>query len=181
MQNTVTELPEIIDQHAFNLERWEELCANESLAALDYRIETDELGQLIMSPPPAPEHGEYQSEIAFFLRLHANGQGHVITECPISTTAGVKASDVAWISVARREEQRGAKAFTTAPEICVEVLSPSNTRNEIEEKKSLYFESGALEVIICGLDGRIDFFLTDSPETPLKSNLCPEFPERIEL
>jgi hypothetical protein len=30
-----------------------------------------------------------------------------------------------------------------APEICVEIISPSNTESEIQEKQALYFEAGA--------------------------------------
>jgi Uma2 family endonuclease len=182
MASTLSELPVIpLDQHAFNLKRWEEICADETLAAFEFRIETDEFGQTIMSPPPTPEHGEEQSEISHLIRIHAKFPGRTITECPVSTSGGVKAADVAWISMERREAQRGQKAFTTAPEICVEVLSPSNTRNEIEEKKSLYFESGAEEVWICGLDGTIDFFLAGAPDVPAKSDICPDCPLKVVL
>ena len=33
-------------------------------------------------------------------------------------------------------------ALERAPEICVEVLSPSNSKPEMEEKRALYFEAG---------------------------------------
>ena len=106
--------------------------------------------------------------------------GKVITECPISTSAGVKVADVSWISRERRQAQKGQKLFILAPEICVEVLSPSNTRAEIDEKRRLYFEAGAEEVWICGLDGTMRFFLRPSPDDLAVSALCPGFPERIE-
>ena len=47
--------------------------------------------------------------------------------------------------------------LTSAPEICVEILSPSNTQPEINEKRALYFDAGATEVWICNLNGSMSF------------------------
>src|SRR5215471_9141901 len=108
------------DQTSFNLAVWQRVLADSSLARVPHRIETDRYGQIVMSPPPAPEHGEAQFGIGE--RLHRLlPTGHVITECPVSTSEGVKLVDVAWISKARRKAQRGRICFTKAPEICVEV------------------------------------------------------------
>ena len=68
--------------------------------------------------------------------------------------------------------------LTRAPEICVEVISPSNTASEIEEKKQLYFEAGAKEVWLCDDDGTMRFFLPGSLVPA--SLLCPDFPVRID-
>ena len=76
------ELMDCEDQTAFNLAVWEKVLADSSLAALPYRIETDRFGQIVMSPPPAPEHGEGQFGVGE--RLHQLlPAGHVITECPV--------------------------------------------------------------------------------------------------
>jgi len=179
MATAAPELPRITDQTAFNLRRWDELAADPTLAAFDGRFETDTFGHVIMHFPPSPEHGESQFSLGSLLRQHLRS-GHVITECPVSTRDGVKVADVAWISRERREAQRGQKVFTLAPEICVEVLSPSNTREEIDTKKRLYFASGAEEVWICGLDGTLRFFLRAEPEEWAVSGLCPAFPRRLE-
>lgn len=67
-----------------------------------------------------------------------------------------------------------------APEICVEVLSPSNKRGEIEEKRRLYFEAGAREVWICERSGQIRFFLKAAPAKDAgRSALCPDMPVKI--
>src|ERR1700730_7621442 len=111
------ELPPHKTQRAFNLRRLAELLADRELAKVEGRIETDRHGHIIMSPPPAPSHGSFQSEIAYLLRSLL-GEGRVLTECPISTADGVKAADVAWASPVRMRELGSQVAFPRAPEIC---------------------------------------------------------------
>ena len=48
-----------------------------------------------------------------------------------------------------------------APEICVEVFSPSNSVAEIEGKILLYFERGAQECWTCDGTGVMTFFRSD--------------------
>jgi Uma2 family endonuclease len=173
-----TELSDPEDQTVFNLAVWDKVLADRLLAGLPHRVETDRYGQIIMSPPPAPEHGEEQFVVAKRLD-QLLPEGHVITECPVSTSEGVKLVDVAWISKERRKSQRGQVCFTQAPEICVEVISPGNTRRELLDKRALYFAAGAEEVWFCHLDGQIEFFQKEAAETPAASRLCPGFPTRI--
>jgi Uma2 family endonuclease len=165
------------DRTAFNLAVWDKIVANPEFARMPYRFETDEHGQIIMSPPPAPSHGNKQSTISHLLWKYAP-EGRVISECPISTRKGVKAADVAWCSPEIWHESEGKSCLLRAPEICVEVISPSNTSSEIEEKKQLYFEAGAQEVWLCAEDGTMRFFVSDSLAPA--SILCPDFPLRID-
>jgi Uma2 family endonuclease len=168
------------DQTAFNVAVWNKVLSDHFLAGLPHRIETDRYGQIIMSPPPDPEHGEKQAEIGALLKKLIP-RGDVITECPVSTSEGVKGVDVTWISKERRALQRGHVCFTQAPEICVEVISPGNTSRELREKKALFFSEGAEEVWFCHRDGRMEFFLKAAPDNPAGSVLCPIFPKRLEL
>ena len=66
--------------------------------------------------------------------------------------------------------------LTTAPEICVEVLSPSNSKAEIAEETRLYFESGAEEGWVCDAQGAMVFF--SESENPGEANpaVVPIFP-----
>jgi Uma2 family endonuclease len=166
------------DYHAFNFAVWERLVGDAVLAALDFRIETDRHGQMIMSPPPAPSHGNKQSRIARSLG-NLIPSGEVISECPVSTREGVKAVDVAWCSTDLWQRFGGEVCFLKCPEICVEVWSPSNTRGELAEKKALYFEEGAKEVWFCEKDGVMRFFHGPGEEPSDRSVLVPEFPNRI--
>ena len=171
------ELPVHEKQRGFNLRRWAELLADRELARIEGRIETDRHGHIIMGPPPTPRHGMFQAEIA---RLLGNlmPKGRVLTECPISTADGVKAADVAWASPKCLKELGEKVCFPSAPEICIEVLSPSNTAAEIREKADLYFDAGANEVWLCDPNGVISFL---GPTAMQCSRLCPAFPKQIQL
>src|ERR1051326_8350929 len=175
MATLTIELPAHQAQTAFNLRRWAELLADPALAKIEGRIETDRHGQIIMSPPPAPSHGSFQLEIGHLLRqLMPNGR--TLTECPVSTADGVKAADVAWASPDRMRELGDRVCFPRAPEICVEVLSPSNTDLEMQEKKALYFDAVAREVWFCSTSGAMRFFGPGAARALKESALCPRFP-----
>jgi Uma2 family endonuclease len=178
--SALSSLPVIKDQTAFNLDRWDELCADSWWADIDGKIETDRYGQVIMNPPAEPSHGGKQFDVSYLMKSFAP-PGKVAVECPVSTSEGVKVPDAIWISRRRQREITSRTALASAPEICVEVLSPSNTRNEIEEKRRLYFEAGAKEVWICERDGRLRFFLASAPaKVAPASALCPKMPARVE-
>jgi Uma2 family endonuclease len=172
------ELPDLAAQTKSNLARWTEILADPELAKLTYRVETDQHGHLVMTAPPAPIHGNRQGRIGALL-LQLLPDGKIFTECPVSTAGGVKAADVAWIAPERRENIAELVLFELAPEICVEVLSPSNSAAEIDEKRALYFDAGATEVWICNLDGSMTFFVGPGHLQSSTSVLCPAFPSRI--
>ncbi len=176
MPTLTLQVPDRETQTRANLDRWAELVDDPELARLPYRIETDRFGHLIMSPPPAPHHGNRQSEMAHLLRQH-RPEGVVFTECPISTSNGVRVADVAWASRDAVARLSRAVCFTDAPEICVEVLSPRNSAAEMREKMTLYFEAGALEVWLCEESGAMRFHLENGPAAA--STLCPDFPGAI--
>jgi len=178
MATVTLELRPREEQTAFNLRRWDEVLADPELRKIEGRVETDRHGRIIMSPPPAPRHGEFQVQIATLLRnLLPNGK--TMSECPVSTADGVRGVDVAWASRERRRDAGNRAFFTQAPEICVEILSPSNSEEEIREKMSLYLDAGAREVWICGAFGNMTFFGAGSTSLR-KSELCPDFPTQIE-
>jgi Uma2 family endonuclease len=173
------DVPVIKDQSAFNLARWAKLCADPFWSDVDGKIETDRYGQIIINPPAEPTHGGRQAELTLLLARFAPA-GKIIVECPISTGEGVKVPDLVWVSKNRLASIRGKSAFTAAPEICIEVLSASNTRNEIEEKRRLYFEAGASEVWLCERDGRLRFFLQKAPTRAARQSvLCPEMAGKV--
>jgi Uma2 family endonuclease len=177
MSTLTLELRPRAEQTAFNLQRWEAVLADPEMQRIPGRVETDRHGRIIMSPPAAPRHGRFQHKIQLLLeKLMVPGE--VLPECPISTADGVRAADVAWASPECWKELGNRSCFIRCPEICVEVLSPSNSDDEIREKMALYFDAGAREVWICGLFGAMSFFQPGSVPIP-RSVLCPDFPEQI--
>ncbi|MCI0539890.1 MAG: Uma2 family endonuclease [Verrucomicrobiales bacterium] len=179
MGTLTIELPHQAEQTAFNLRRWDKLLADPELARIEGRVETDRHGHIIMSPPPAARHGSFQYKIGRLLE-DLLPDGRVVTECPISTADGVKAADVAWASKECLRHLGNRACFPRSPEVCVEVLSPSNTRAEINEKMSLYFDAGAREVWICDTAGKMSFF-GPNPSPLRRSKFCPKFPRRVVL
>ncbi len=170
------QLPPREDQTEFNLRVWERLLGDPELAKVAGRIETDRHGQIIMTPPPGSFHSSWQSQIVILLDRLLSGRA--MAECPISTSDGVKAADAAWFSDLRYTRAFDRRCFLEAPEICVEVLSPSNTKAEMDEKMALYFDAGAEEAWFCGED---DAMRVHAPDGPLdRSRLCPDFPAVIE-
>jgi Uma2 family endonuclease len=117
------------------------------------------------------------SEMAQLLKS-LMGRGKTLVECAVETADGTKVTDVAWASPEMFGIIRDELSCSVAPEICVEVLSPSNQANEMEFKKQLYLRAGAQEYWVCNEDGRLRFF-TPEGEVP-KSVLCPPFPRVIE-
>jgi Uma2 family endonuclease len=156
---------------------WHEVVSNPDLAGLPFKIETNEFGQVVMSPASA-WHSLYQGAIQVLLRKHLKG-GQAPPECPIETRKGVKVADVAWMSLDFLRAHLGEEAFLSAPEICIEVLSPSNTVSEMTQKRKLYLERGALEVWTCDLKGKVQFFDADGELE--QSVLAPKFPKLISL
>lgn len=174
----IIDLPPRDEQIAFNRRRWEEVCADPELARLPGRIETNAHGQILMSPPLAGNHSHRTLQIQFLIRDSLGGIP--LPECPVSTLDGVRAADVGWYSEERFAKVEGQPAFEIAPEICVEVLSPSNTDSEMREKKKLYFEAGAEEVWFCDTEGRLVFFSQADPDVASPgSALCPSFPPAL--
>ena len=74
------------------------------------------------------------------------------------TTAGVLVADVAWASNEFMRTRGFETPYTRAPELCIEVVSPSNSRKELREKVAAYLEAGAAEVwIVFPQSKRVEF------------------------
>lgn len=123
---------------------WDEIINNPLLRDLPFKIETNKFGQILMSPA-SNKHGNLQFRVGREIDRQKK-KGEVITECSIQTSDGVKVADVAWASDEFIAEHGLTTPFQKAPEICVEVVSPRNSKQEIELKVELYLAKGAHEV-----------------------------------
>lgn len=156
---------------------WSEVIAHPSLRDLPFKIELDENGKIIMTPVKI-RHSAYAMNIGSLIQ-QMRTDGQALVECAIKTKKGTKVADVAWASSVRFKKIVSETDASIAPEVCVEVLSKSNTDKEMREKSKLYFERGAHEVWTCSEDGAMRFF---NPKRELKaSQLFPDFPNKIEV
>ena len=157
--------------------KWEQLCDDATLENIPYRVELSRHGQLVTSPHRS-YHSVYQSRIIRWLnRLLPDGEA--MPECPIKIESGiaVAVADVAWASPEKVKRNFDLASWAESPEIVIEVLSASNSGEEIRNKRSAVFAKGALEFWVCDQAGRIQFFGRRSQLT--KSRLCPEFPNSV--
>ncbi|MCY3018758.1 MAG: Uma2 family endonuclease [Planctomycetota bacterium] len=157
--------------------KWQEVLDDKSLQDIPYKIELNRWGQIVMSPAKN-RHAMLQGRIAERLRALHPGGG-VFPECAIDTSDNVKVADVVWLSPARCEKVKHEDVFSIAPEICVEVASPSNTAEEMMIKRDLYLERGAVEFWLCDEKGTMSFYNKDG-KLPA-SLLVPGFPSKIEI
>lgn len=156
---------------------WEEVCADPHLQDLPYKIELNKWGNIEMSPA-RNRHGEFQLRIGFLLQKY-KPDGLCTTECGVETAENVKVPDVTWVSLERRRQTPHEFAYAVAPEICVEIISPSNYLEEQLHKGELYLQAGAEEFWLCNEFGDVHFY--DSTGRLERSRLCPEFPAKVEI
>ncbi|WP_428353137.1 Uma2 family endonuclease [Methyloprofundus sp.] len=72
--------------------------------------------------------------------------GRVFTELAIQTSMGVRVPDASWGSDEYVKLHIGEVFASSAPEICIEIISPSNTQEEMLGKVKLFISAGAKEV-----------------------------------
>ncbi len=157
--------------------KWSEVIAEKNLQDLPYKIELNEWGNIVMSPA-SNRHSFLQMAIAMLLAAQKS-DGHTFNECSVETSQGVKVADVIWGSSDFFSTHQLDTPYPAAPELCIEIMSPSNSMDEMEEKKDLYIERGALEVWICEESGAITFW--DIQGKISTSVLFPDFPESINV
>jgi len=115
-------------------------------------------GMEIEQMPPGFDHGEYAAELCLHLKLFLRRRklgrisvegGYILKRNPDL----VVGPDVSFLSNERlqnlRREKRGTDSWIEgAPTLAVEILSPSNSRREVEDKTHQYLQAGAQQVWI---------------------------------
>ena len=112
------------------------------------RHELDE-GELISMPPPLGEHGIIQNGTAYLLTdlVKPRSLGIVFTETGFRLTPGtVRAPDVSFIRAERVPTLDPKRRFEFAPDLAIEIISPSETAAAIAHKVRQYLHAG-VEVV----------------------------------
>ncbi len=157
--------------------QWEMVLCDFQDVEMPYKIETNAAGWVVMEPPPADRHRFFQKRIERFLDESLQS-GEAIIEVGLHTHGGTKIPDVVWASYETWEKRRKDLATAPPPRICVEVLSPSNTDAEMEEKRRLYLDIGVEEVWICDPQGHVQVFGLSGPMR--ESALVPDIPDPMD-
>jgi Uma2 family endonuclease len=112
-------------------------------------------GELIVSPPPSDEHQEVVGNIYFFLRQTVPAGRVVISPMDIYLDDNtVLQPDVFWVSGTDSQCRKGEdRRWHGAPDLVIEVLSPSTARRDKATKFELHQKHGAREYWI------VDIFL----------------------
>lgn len=111
-------------------------------------------GYLVREPPPGLAHGWVASRICHALEQYIldGGVPGVVVTCDTWFELSrrfrtVRGPDVAFVTMERfRAVEDVTKAMPGAPDLAVEVLSPSQSARDMREKVGDYLEAGAQEV-----------------------------------
>jgi Uma2 family endonuclease len=111
-------------------------------------------GELVMMSPAGFDHGRYASRIVTALENHVDRQGlGVVTTAEAGFQLSrdpdtVRAPDVAFVRASRIPSGGVKGFFQGAPDIAVEVVSPSDRPNEIAAKVQDWLQAGCSVVWI---------------------------------
>jgi Uma2 family endonuclease len=158
------------------IKRWEEVLDRYSDLYIG-QMELDSHGNLLMSPPPSEWHQTQAEWISQYLNLILPSWT-VLQNIGVLTGSVVQQPDVLAASW-KRSKAEGKKPFDPAPEICVEVLSPSNSRSLMKQKQKLYLRAGAKEIWFCDDKNRMSFFTAQGQIE--RSEIAPGFPLDVHL
>ena len=157
--------------------RWDEAQRDPILRNLPYKIELNAWGKIELSSigvrrarVKAHIVGEFGRQLAY---------GVVFAGCPVLTEIGLRVSDVAWASQQFMRRHASAEIFPSAPDICVEVISPSTTEAEITEKTRSYLRAGAQEVWIATEAGELHFFDTSGEKSASRFAVTLSLPKLV--
>ena len=110
-------------------------------------------GEVVELPPPGPEHGRICLKVGFVLESFGrrSGLGYALTNDTATLTARgpdtVRGADVSYYTRARLPEAEiGNRLAPIAPDLVVEVNSPSNRPSEMRDKVKEYLDAGVLMV-----------------------------------
>ena len=139
--------------------QWSDVLADPTLRDLPFKVELNTWGMIEMSPA-STWHASRQTKVVLYLSRKL-ADGEILTEPAIQTVIGVRVPDVAWRSAAALSAHGYVSPLPIAPELCVEVLSDSNSDAEMAAKRAAYFAAGAQEVWLVADDSSILVYTKD--------------------
>jgi len=117
-------------------------------------------GEIVEMPGPTWRHGEIAGNVYFAIKSYLRGNpiGRVVVESGAIVERDpdtVRGPDVSFMGKDRMPLDAEMACYADGgPDLCVEVLSPSNTRRQMREKIVEYFSSGSKLVWLVDPDDR---------------------------
>lgn len=104
-------------------------------------------GEAVLATFPNKGHVEREERLLDLLRPLAKGRGRLSKRFSFRALPEheYRQADVAYVSASRWREVGPDDNLRGAPDLVIEVLSPSNTADEMEDKRALCLENGGLE------------------------------------
>jgi len=105
-------------------------------------------GEVYVCPAPTNRHQVAMGELYAHLRLYAQRTGGLALISPVDivfTEHTVLQPDICFFQTSRRHFVDPDKPNRTAPDVVVEVLSPSTRRNDLGRKKATFARFGVAE------------------------------------
>jgi len=145
------------------------------------RHDLDE-GELIAMPSPFGEHGQIQSETSAILRnfVRPRSLGRVFTETGFRLSRDtVRGPDVSFIRAERAATLDLKKRFECAPDLAIEIISPSETAKEIAHKVKQYLQAGSAVWVVYPDDRTVHVFETSKNARVLEADDLLEAPSLL--
>jgi Uma2 family endonuclease len=113
-------------------------------------------GEPVQVTRPILKHTRGQKTLERLLEFHAANGFVVIIEFPFRALPehDLRVADVAAISTVRFDQADREAVFRGAPELVIEILSPSNTVAEMNDKEQLCLGNGCREFWVVDMDLR---------------------------
>ncbi|MDE2950463.1 MAG: Uma2 family endonuclease [Chloroflexota bacterium] len=124
-------------------------------------------GELIVLSPPGGRHGQLQVRLSRYLDIFAEVQslGVVTSDAgyhPPDNRHTLLSPDVAFVSRARAPQPFPEKYVPLMPDLAVEIVSPGNTRKEVNRKTQIYLSNGSQLVwIVLPRQARVEVYRRD--------------------
>ena len=123
-------------------------------------------GEVVAVPPARPIHIYIQHVLVDWLTSAARGRGSAAMEFPYRPAANLQFwyADVAYLSNEDWEMMRGQEYSVYAPQLIIEVLSPSNRPGKIRRQRVAALSAGTREFWVVNPDKRtIEVWVPGSP------------------
>lgn len=123
------------------------LAEYEALPADDAYIDEVSRGVLVREPRPGQQHGEIVAELTYLLRacLETHPVGRIVTEGGFLLSTApltLRGPDIAFLRAERVPAEKNPRFFRGAPDLVIEVVSPSNRGGELLQKIGEFLDAG---------------------------------------